>query len=124
MLKKLSDLDFRPQDLRRTAASLMTSTGTPLVVVQKILNHVETGVTAVYDRYSYDDEKRVALEAWGRQVAAIVVNEHAASKVSSGSAEAETPRTILAAIPCRAHADTATQECSAMATVRLLTGGL
>jgi integrase len=50
----------------------MTSTGTPRVVVQKILNHVETGVTAVYDRYSYDNEKRVALDAWGRQVAEIL----------------------------------------------------
>lgn len=80
-LKDLSDLDFRPHDLRRTAASLMTSTGISRVVVQKILNHVETGVTAVYDRYSYDNEKRVALEAWGRQVEAIVAGEQAASKV-------------------------------------------
>jgi antitoxin ParD1/3/4 len=48
----LSDLDFRLHDLRRTAASLMTSTGTPRVVVQTILNHVETGVTAVYESTS------------------------------------------------------------------------
>ena len=80
-LKDLSDLDFRPHDLRRTAASLMTSTGTPRVVVQKILNHVETGVTAVYDRYSYDNEKRVALDAWGRQVAEILAGESTARKV-------------------------------------------
>ncbi len=80
-LKALSDLDFRPHDLRRTAASLMTSAGTPRVVVQKILNHVETGVTAVYDRYSYDNEKRIALDAWGRQVAAIVCDEKASSKL-------------------------------------------
>jgi integrase len=80
-LKDLSDLDSRPHDLRRTAASLMTSAGTSRVVVQKILNHVETGVTAVYDRYSYDNEKRVALEAWGRQVAAVVAGESTAHKV-------------------------------------------
>ena len=59
----------------------MTSTGTPRVVVQKILNHVETGVTAVYDRYSYDNEKRIALDAWGRQVAEILVGESTARKV-------------------------------------------
>jgi integrase len=59
----------------------MTSTGTPRVVVQKILNHVETGVTAVYDRYSYDNEKRVALDAWGRQVAEILAGESTARKV-------------------------------------------
>jgi len=62
-LPDLSDHDFRPHDLRRTAASVMPSTGTPRVVVQKILNHVETGVTAVYDWYSYDNEKRGALDA-------------------------------------------------------------
>jgi len=80
-LRDLADLDFRPHDLRRTAASLMTSSGIQRIVVQKILNHVETGVTAVYDRYSYDNEKRVALEAWGRQVAAIVAGESSATKV-------------------------------------------
>jgi hypothetical protein len=59
----------------------MTGAGTPRVVVQKILNHVETGVTAVYDRYSYDSEKRVALDGWGRQVAVILANEQATPKV-------------------------------------------
>jgi len=29
-----------------------------------ILNHAERGVTAVYDRYSYDAEKRLALDLW------------------------------------------------------------
>ena len=47
----------------------------------EVLNHVETGVTAVYDRYSYDNEKRVALDAWGRQVAVILANEQATPKV-------------------------------------------
>lgn len=50
----------------------MTSTGTPRLVVSKVLNHVETGVTAVYDRHSYDAEKRKALTAWGRQLQRIL----------------------------------------------------
>jgi len=33
----------------------------PRLVVAKILNHVERGITAVYDRHSYDNEKRRAL---------------------------------------------------------------
>jgi integrase len=53
-----------PHDLRRTAASGMTSLGISRLTVGKILNHVETGVTAVYDRHSYDAEKRHALDAW------------------------------------------------------------
>jgi hypothetical protein len=34
-----------------------------------VLNHVEGGPTAtrVYDRYSYDAEKRAALERWAKE---------------------------------------------------------
>ena len=62
---------FTPHDLRRTAASHMTRIGIPRLVVSKILNHVETGVTAIYDRHSYDAEKREALDAWGQKLEAI-----------------------------------------------------
>ncbi|MEO5350913.1 MAG: tyrosine-type recombinase/integrase [Magnetococcus sp. YQC-3] len=64
--------DVIPHDLRRTAASLMTGMGISRLVVSKILNHVEQGITAVYDRHSYDREKRQALDAWDRQLAAIL----------------------------------------------------
>ena len=57
--------DATPHDLRRTAASHMTSSGINRLVVSKILNHAEPGVTPVYDRHSYDREKREALDAWG-----------------------------------------------------------
>lgn len=55
---------FTPHDLRRTAASHMTGSGISRLVVSKILNHAERGVTAVYDRHSYDIEKRQALDTW------------------------------------------------------------
>jgi len=42
-----------------------------------ILNHVESGVTKVYDRHSYDAEKRQALETWGWKVMALVTGETA-----------------------------------------------
>jgi integrase len=64
--------DFTAHDLRRTAASMMTGMGIPRLTVSKILNHVEPGVTAVYDRHSYDKEKREALEAWGRRLQLVV----------------------------------------------------
>jgi integrase len=67
--------DLRPHDLRRTAASHMTSMGIPRLVVSKLLNHVERGVTAVYDRYGYDREKREAVDAWARRVAEMVRGE-------------------------------------------------
>jgi hypothetical protein len=43
--------------------------------VSKILNHAEKGVTAVFDRHSYDTEKRDALEAWGRRLAEVIASE-------------------------------------------------
>ena len=52
--------------------SAMTSMGVPRLVVSKILNHVESGVTAIYDRHSYDAEKREALAKWGGRVEAIL----------------------------------------------------
>ena len=73
--------DFRPHDLRRTAATYIASMGTPRTVVGKILNHAEPGVTAVYDRSSYDAEKRQALVAWGDRVEQIVTGKTAEEKV-------------------------------------------
>jgi integrase len=64
--------DFRGHDLRRTAASLMASAGVPRLTISKILNHVERGVTKVYDRHSYDPEKKAALNWWATRLAAIL----------------------------------------------------
>jgi integrase len=63
---------FVPHDLRRTAASHMTGMGISRLVVSKILNHAERGVTSVYDRSSYDGEKRQALDSWGRKLKSII----------------------------------------------------
>jgi len=68
---------FTPHDLRRTAASQMASAGTPRLTIGKILNHVEPGVTAVYDRHSYDQEKRKALNAWARKLESIISGKKA-----------------------------------------------
>jgi len=80
-VRRRAGIELRGHDLRRTASN-MASMGVPRLVIARILNHVETGVTAVYDRHSYDREKREALDAWGRRLEEIVrVKE-----------EAETPR--------------------------------
>ena len=57
-----------PHDLRRTAASHITMLGYHRVIVSKILNHVEGGVTTIYDRYGYDKEKEEALNAWSAKL--------------------------------------------------------
>ena len=63
---------FWVHDLRRSAASHMTGMGISRLVVGKLLNHAERGVTSTYDRHSYDKEKRQALEAWGRKLKAVI----------------------------------------------------
>ena len=79
LLKALPALglaDVTPHDLRRTAASHMTALGLPRLVVSKILNHVERGVMTVYDRHSYDPEKRDALVKWVRKLRALLVTDN------------------------------------------------
>jgi integrase len=73
--KDLGLPDFVGHDLRRTAASLMAGGGVPRLVISKILNHVEQGVTAVYDRHSYDAEKQSALNWWAAKLRAILKNQ-------------------------------------------------
>ncbi len=73
--------DMTPHDLRRTAASFMTSLGISRLTVGKILNHVETGVTAVYDRHGYDAEKRHALDAWAAHLEGILSGKAKAANV-------------------------------------------
>jgi len=50
-------------------------------VVSKLLNHVETGITKVYDRASYDREKQAALNAWAARLEQIISGESTRAKV-------------------------------------------
>ena len=68
---------WTPHDLRRTAASQIASMGTTRLTIGKILNHAEPGVIRVYDRHSYDQEKRKALNAWGRKLESIISGKKA-----------------------------------------------
>jgi integrase len=62
-------------DIRRTVASGMAKLGVNLPVIEKLLNHVSgsfAGIVGVYQRHSFADEKRAAMQAWARHVEAIV----------------------------------------------------
>lgn len=66
---------FRAHDLRRTAASYMGEAGVDRFHIAHVLNHrsvTHSTVTAVYDRYRYDREKRAALEKWTEVLTDIV----------------------------------------------------
>jgi integrase len=65
-------------DLRRTATTGMARLNVPPHVVDKVLNHTSgtiRGVAAVYNRFEYRDQRREALEAWGRFVGALASGE-------------------------------------------------
>jgi integrase len=55
-------------DLRRTAKTLMVRAGVRPDISERVLGHVIAGVEGTYDRHSYADEKRDALE----QLAAMI----------------------------------------------------
>lgn len=80
----LTDRDeWRVHDIRRTVTTYLAGMNFPPHVVDKILNHVAgaiRGVAAVYNRYSYLDERRSALEAWAARLRSII-EPREASKV-------------------------------------------
>jgi integrase len=63
---------WRIHDLRRTAGTGMASAGIAVSTISRVLNHAEGGVTKIYNRYSYGQEKRHALETWARKLEGII----------------------------------------------------
>jgi integrase len=62
-------------DLRRTFASGSARLGVNLPVIEEVLNHVSgsfRGIVGIYQRHSFADEKRAALDAWGGHVQNLV----------------------------------------------------
>ena len=69
--RKQAASDWRIHDLRRTAATWMAGAGVPPHVLSALLNHspgTAQGVTSIYNRFRYVEERRRALEAWARYV--------------------------------------------------------
>ena len=84
-LDKLSGVeDWRIHDLRSTATSEMAALGFPEHVLSRVLNHStgkSRGVTAIYNRHAYQDEKRHALEAWSLKLREITSDGSGTSNV-------------------------------------------
>ena len=62
-------------DLRRTAKTLMARAGVRPDISERVLGHVIAGVEGTYDRHSYADEKRDALERLAAMIERIL-NPH------------------------------------------------
>lgn len=83
LLREMTGIEFRVHDLRRTASTNMTSIGIRRKTVSRVLNHLERDVTRLYDRYSYDREKREALDRLAVELVAIVERDTAAEVAES-----------------------------------------
>jgi integrase len=62
-------------DLRRTVATRMAELGVQPHIIEAVLNHVsghKGGVAGIYNRATYDKEKREALNLWAEHITALV----------------------------------------------------
>jgi integrase len=62
---------WRLHDLRRTACTRMADAGVEPHIIEAVINHVsghKAGVAGVYNRSTYENEKRAALDALGHYV--------------------------------------------------------
>ncbi|MFJ1214516.1 tyrosine-type recombinase/integrase [Burkholderia pyrrocinia] len=57
---------FTPHDLRSTMKSHMRALGVSRDISEMCLNHKLAGVEGIYDKHTYYDERRAALELWAR----------------------------------------------------------
>lgn len=74
--------DWRLHDLRRTMATMMAEDlGIEPHVIEAVLNHQghRSGVAGVYNRATYDRQKRAALDAWAGRVREIVGGKRASN---------------------------------------------
>ncbi len=79
----LADDPATPHDLRRTMATHLSDLGIDRLVIGKLLNHSEAGVTGrVYDLGAYAEPKRLAMAAWSNKIMEIVSGKAAPSNVA------------------------------------------
>ena len=71
---------FSIHDLRRTCGTYLAALGISQFDISRVLNHTDKGVTATYNRYAYDAEKKKALLKWARRLQNIL-DEKVADKV-------------------------------------------
>ena len=60
--------NWQLRDLRRTVRSGLSRLGVAPHVAEAVINHVPPKLIRTYDRYSYINEKREALERWASHI--------------------------------------------------------
>ena len=65
---------FTPHDLRRTGSTLLAAFKVPRFDRDRLLNHTDRTVGAVYDIHEYQDEKRAVLNLWSDVIKRSVIS--------------------------------------------------
>jgi integrase len=71
--------DWRIHDIRRSVATGMASIGIQPHVIEAVLHHISgfrSGVAGTYNRFSYVNEKREALEKWSFHLERLLADDH------------------------------------------------
>ena len=72
---------INPHDLRRTNGTMVTRLGLGRLAMSRLLGHADNSVSTIYDRHSYRDEDRRAVDAVARHIIAIVEGTTATENV-------------------------------------------
>lgn len=75
------DQPYTPHDLRRTVRTRLAEIGVSDIVAERVLGHKLQGVLGIYNRHSYDEEKRQALARWERRLKEILELEQPRNNV-------------------------------------------
>lgn len=67
---------WTPHDLRRSMRTGLSACKVRPDIAELVIGHTKQGIVAVYDRHAFDDERRMALEAWERRLLAIVAGRN------------------------------------------------
>ena len=62
----------RPHDLRRTVRTNLSKLKVSKDIAERIMNHKEKGISGVYDRHDYLEEKEMALSKWNKRLHTIL----------------------------------------------------
>lgn len=73
-MENLFDMEpWRPHDLRRTAATLMSKSIILLEHRERVLNHTIGKLDRIYNQHDYEEEKQIALETLERKILGILM---------------------------------------------------
>lgn len=73
---------FVVHDFRRTVRTQLSRAGVDAITAELILGHQLSGIMGVYDRYERVEERRSALEAWGRSLTSAGSDRRSGARLS------------------------------------------